>query len=192
MKRFRSDEITQIGVVTRQSGTVEHVQDINFVLMPHHRRTPGAVDADARLNPAEKMVGRKSNIVADIIVAISSPPRCRTVQAHPGIVKDFGAIINDSRAEMFLAHYICGVEQKITIGVQLDQAQLVYGQSRSLGVSHLVKRSRIGPLGWSRRGRAESVQRSDIKLHDLSGSLTRNGPHPCAVGLQRHRETCEH
>src|SRR5438046_1856415 len=94
----RRDEVAQVAVMARKRGPMEHVQNINFVLLAHHRRAARTVDVNLALKIAEQMSRSKGNSVTDVSVSIASTPGSRTVQTHSGIVKDLGPIVEQGAA----------------------------------------------------------------------------------------------
>src|SRR5436190_1837095 len=97
-----------------------------------------------KVETGEEMGGRKSDGVADVIIAIARAARGRSVQPHAHIIEDLGAIVDERPADQRLAHHVRGVEHEITVGIQLDQPQLMRGKGGALAVGHLIERAGSG------------------------------------------------
>src|ERR1051325_5174864 len=91
----RGNEVAKVAVLTVDAGVMEHVHDVDLILLPHDRGTAGTVDADTAVHATKQVCARKGDVVTDVILAITRAAGGRTMQAHAGVVENLGAIVND-------------------------------------------------------------------------------------------------
>src|SRR6266540_1796644 len=102
---FWGDEIAEVAVLARDARAVEQVHDVDLILVPHDGSAAGTVDADAVMHTTKKVGRRKSDVVADIILAIARAARRGTMQADAGVVENLGTIVDDRASRPGLAHH---------------------------------------------------------------------------------------